>query len=119
MGELLKETLSNDLGVQLLQWAFSQSEVGSIANRCLQFVSKIHEPLERGALVLDSILTLEEEECADWQADRQALPNRSAMSCDQNPIHNQALGLIGRRRNGKSILVVCIILRLFLEKKAL
>lgn len=101
MGELLKDTLSNHLGVQLLQWAFSQSEVGSIANRCVQFVSKLHEPLERGALVLDSILTVEEEECADWAAGRQTLSLRSANG-RRRQNRSQAMGLSERRGNGKS-----------------
>lgn len=101
MGELLKETLSNHLGVQLLQWAFSQSEVGSVANRCLQFVSKIHEPLERGALVLDSILTVEEEESGsgDWQVCRPASSNRSAAyNSWQN---HRAMGVPRARGDGK------------------
>lgn len=98
MGELLKETLSNHLGVQLLQWAFSQSEVGSIANRCVQFVSKIHEPLERGAQVLDSILTVEEEECSDWQPGRQTLANQRNW---QNIQNHQVMGAIGRRCDSK------------------
>lgn len=62
MSELLKETLSNHLGLQLFHWAVSQSDLWHLAHRCAEFVNKLHEPLERGAAVLDNILTLEEEE---------------------------------------------------------
>ena len=62
MTELLTDALSNHLGLHLLHWAISQSDIWYLAHRCADFVNKIHEPLERGAAVLDHILTLEEEE---------------------------------------------------------
>lgn len=62
MSEIITETFSNHLGLQLFHWAVSQSDFRYLAHRCAEFVNKFHEPLERGAAVLDNILTLEEEE---------------------------------------------------------
>lgn len=62
MTELLADTLSNHLGRQLLHWVVQQSDIWYLANRCADFVNKIHEPLERGVSVLDNILTLDEDE---------------------------------------------------------
>lgn len=61
MTDIVADALSNNLGIHLLHWALSQSDIWYLAHRCADLVQKIHEPLERGAAVLDNILTLEEE----------------------------------------------------------
>lgn len=67
MNDILAETLSNHLGRQLFHWAVAQSDIWYLAYRCADFVTKIHEPLERGVAVLDSLLTLEDEEISTYE----------------------------------------------------
>lgn len=62
MNNVIAESLSGHLGRQLLHWAVTQADLWYLAYRCADFVTKIHEPLERGVAVLDHLLTLEEEE---------------------------------------------------------
>lgn len=56
MSEIFTDTIS---GLQLLHWIIGQSDIWNLANKCADFVHKIHEPLERGAAVLDNILTFD------------------------------------------------------------
>lgn len=62
MNDTLAETLSSHFGRQLFYYLIKHSDIYHIANRCANFVTKIHEPLERGVAILDNLLTLEEED---------------------------------------------------------
>lgn len=62
MNEALAVTLSSHIGRQLFHWVITQSDIWYLAYRCADFVTKIHEPLERGVAVLDGLLTIEDED---------------------------------------------------------
>lgn len=112
MGELLRETLSNHLGVQLLHWAFSQSDAGSIANRCVDFVSKMHEPLERGALVLDSILTVDEEEVVDVRR-QVSVDRRESMERHSRRRRSVQANAVELQESGECVCDIVLILLFF------
>lgn len=60
MSDLLTSALKNSLGLQLLQWAVSQSDVWHLAHRCSELAQKINKPLEKSAYVLDNLLTMDD-----------------------------------------------------------
>lgn len=59
---MMGDAITSHFGLQLLQWALSETDLWTLAYRCANFMNKIHEPLERSAAVLDQILTHEEDE---------------------------------------------------------
>lgn len=60
MTDLLAAAVKNNLGLHLLHWAVSRSDVWHLAHRCAELIHKIDEPLEKSAL--DHLLTLDEDE---------------------------------------------------------
>lgn len=62
MTDLLASALKNSLGLQLLDWAVSQSDIWHLAHRCSELAQKINEPLEKSAYVLDNLLTMDEDD---------------------------------------------------------
>lgn len=62
MTDLLASALKNSLGLQLLHWAVSQSDIWHLAHRCSELAQKINEPLEKSAYVLDNLLTMDEDD---------------------------------------------------------
>lgn len=64
MTELFGSALKNSLGLQLLHWAVSQSDIWHLAHRCSELAQKINEPLEKSAYVLDNFLTMAEDDIA-------------------------------------------------------
>ncbi|XP_031620821.1 BTB/POZ domain-containing protein 6 isoform X2 [Contarinia nasturtii] len=62
MTDLLASALKNSLGLQVLQWAVSQSDIWHLAHRCSELAQKINEPLENSAYVLDNLLTMDEDD---------------------------------------------------------
>lgn len=60
MSDLLTSALKNSLGLQLLQWAVSQSDVWHLAHRCSELAQKINKPLAKHAYVLDNLLTMDD-----------------------------------------------------------
>lgn len=62
MSELLASALKNSLGLQLLHWAVSQSDIWHLAHRCSELAHKINEPLEKSAYVLNNLLTMDEDD---------------------------------------------------------
>lgn len=62
MSDLLASALKNGLGLQLLNWAVSQSDIWHLAHRCSELAHKINEPLEKSAYVLDNLLTMDEDD---------------------------------------------------------
>lgn len=62
MSDLLASALKNSLGVQLLHWAVSHSDIWHLAHRCSELAQKINEPLEKSAYVLDNLLTMDEDD---------------------------------------------------------
>lgn len=62
MSDLLASALKNSLGLQLLHWAVSQSDIWHLAHRCSELAQKINEPLEKSAYVLDNLLTMDEDD---------------------------------------------------------
>lgn len=62
MTELLASALKNSLGLQLLHWAVSQSDIWHLAHRCSELAHKINEPLEKSAYVLDNFLTMDDDD---------------------------------------------------------
>lgn len=59
---MLASALKNSLGLQLLHWAVSQSDIWHLAHRCSELAQKINEPLEKSAYVLDNLLTMDEDD---------------------------------------------------------
>lgn len=62
MSDLLASALKNSLGLQLLHWAVSQSDIWHLAHRCSELAHKINEPLEKSAYVLNNLLTMDEDD---------------------------------------------------------
>lgn len=62
MTELLAAALKHSLGLQLLHWAVSQSDIWHLAHRCSELAQKINEPLEKSAYVLDNLLTMDDDD---------------------------------------------------------
>lgn len=62
MTDLLASALKNSLGLQLLHWAVSQSDIWHLAHRCSELAQKINEPLEKSAYVLDNLLTMDDDD---------------------------------------------------------
>lgn len=62
MSDLLASALKNSLGLQLLHWAVSQSDIWHLAHRCSELAQKINEPLEKSAYVLNNLLTMDEDD---------------------------------------------------------
>lgn len=67
MTELIASALKTNLGLELLHWALSQSDIWHLAHRCSELAHKINEPLEKSAYVLDNLLTMGEDDidCID------------------------------------------------------
>lgn len=61
MTELIATAVKSSLGLQLLQWAISKSDIWHLAHRCSELAQKINEPIDKNAYVLDSWLTMDEE----------------------------------------------------------
>lgn len=62
MSDLLASALKSSLGLQLLHWAVSQSDIWHLAHRCSELAHKINEPLEKSAYVLNNLLTMDEDD---------------------------------------------------------
>lgn len=62
MTDLIASALKNSLGLQLLHWAVSQSDIWHLAHRCSELAQKINEPLKKSAYVLDNLLTMDEDD---------------------------------------------------------
>lgn len=62
MTELFSTALKSSLGLQLLHWAVSHSDIWHLAHRCSELAQKINEPLEKSAYVLDNFLTMDEDD---------------------------------------------------------
>lgn len=62
MSDLLASAVKSHLGLQLLHWAVSQSDIWHLAHRCSELVQKINEPLEKSAYVLDNLLAMDEDD---------------------------------------------------------
>lgn len=62
MTDLIAAAVKNHLGLQLLHWAVSQSDIWQLAHRCADLVQKINDPLEKSAYVLDNLLTMDEDD---------------------------------------------------------
>lgn len=62
MTDLFAAAVKNHLGLQILHWAVSQSDIWHLAHRCSELVQKINEPLEKSAYVLDHLLTMDEDD---------------------------------------------------------
>lgn len=62
MTDLLAAAVKNHLGLHLLHWAVSHSDVWHLAHRCADIIHKIDEPLEKNAFAVDNLLTLDEDE---------------------------------------------------------
>lgn len=62
MTDLLASAFKNSLGLQLLHWAVSQSDIWHLAHRCSELAQKINEPLEKSAYVLENFLTMDEDD---------------------------------------------------------
>lgn len=62
MSDLLASAVKSHLGLQLLHWAVSQSDIWHLAHRCSELVQKINEPLEKSAFVLDNLLAMDEDD---------------------------------------------------------
>lgn len=60
MTDLLAAAVKNHLGLHLLHWAVSNSDVWHLAHRCAELIHKIDGPLEKNAF--DNLLTLDEDE---------------------------------------------------------
>lgn len=104
MSEIFTDTIS---GLHLLHWIIGQSDIWNLANKCADFVHKIHEPLERGAAVLDNILTLDGGDDDDDSDINQWLYDDNWAEVDNmnfeeiNQIRNAG------NRNGKFKFVLC------------
>lgn len=59
---MITGAMKNNVGLQLLQWAVSQSDIWHLAHRCSELVQKINEPLEKSAYVLDNLLAMDEDD---------------------------------------------------------
>lgn len=59
--------MKNNVGLQLLQWAVSQSDIWHLAHRCSKLMHKFNEPADKAAYVLDSFVTMDEADidCID------------------------------------------------------
>lgn len=62
MSDLLASAVKSHLGLHLLHWAVSQSDIWHLAHRCSELVQKINEPLEKSAYVLDNLLAMDEDD---------------------------------------------------------
>lgn len=62
MSDLLASALKHSLGLQLLHWAVSQTDIWHLAHRCSELAHKINVPLEKSAYVLDNLLTMDEDD---------------------------------------------------------
>lgn len=62
MTDLLASALKHSLGLQLLHWAVSHSDIWHLAHRCSELAQKINEPLEKSAYVLDNLFTMDEDD---------------------------------------------------------
>lgn len=62
MSDLVAAAVKSHLGLQLLHWAVSQSDIWHLAHRCSELVQKINEPLEKSAYVLDNLLAMDEDD---------------------------------------------------------
>lgn len=62
MTDLLASAVKNNLGLHLLHWAVSHSDVWHLAHRCADLIHKINDPLEKNTFIVDNLLTLDEEE---------------------------------------------------------
>lgn len=106
MTDIVADALSNNLGLHLLHWALSQSDIWYLAHRCADLVQKIHEPLERGAAALDNILTLEEDEVTEEEDNCCEAIDRYEQQCTyRQEMNQQELQRINNRR-GKFVLYI-------------
>lgn len=62
MTDLFASAFKSNFGLQLLQWAVSQSDIWHLAHRCSELAQKINEPLEKSAYVLDNLSTMDEDD---------------------------------------------------------
>lgn len=64
---MISGALKNNVGLQVLQWAVSQSDIWHLAHRCSKLMNKFNEPTDKRAHVLDSFDTMDQNDidCID------------------------------------------------------
>lgn len=66
MTDLLASAFKGSLGLQLLHWAVSQSDIWHLTHRCSELVQHINEPLNKRVFAInnnDSLLSMDEDDC--------------------------------------------------------
>lgn len=64
---MITGAFKQNVGLQLLQWAVSQSDIWHLAHRCSELMHKFNEPNDKSAYVLDSFAAMDANniECID------------------------------------------------------
>lgn len=63
MTDLIASAFKNSMGLQLLHWAVSQSDIWHLAHRCSELAQHINEPIEKRVYLLNNSLSMDEDDC--------------------------------------------------------
>lgn len=65
MTDLIASAFKNSLGLQLLHWAVSQSDIWHLTHRCSELVQHINEPLNKRVFEINNnnSLSMDEDDC--------------------------------------------------------
>lgn len=55
-----KTTVSDSAGKLLLEWMLSKADVWYLLYRCVEYISKAHEPVQNSAALLDRLFAMED-----------------------------------------------------------